>query len=126
MRLDLARAGTEIPARLCLLREERVPPWLPHGTYEHEGSQRVSRGSVAVAPRTRWLSTLEVPVEGGLPALLTIRREASSGSIAPDEACLVLPLGEADALLELLRGIIAQARADGVLGGAASDEAGRG
>jgi hypothetical protein len=63
-----------------------------------------------------------VPIAGGLSAILTIRREASSGSIMPDEACLVLPPGEADALLELLRGIIAQARADGVLRGAASDQ----
>ncbi len=101
--------------RLWLLREARIPPHSPRGTYEHEGSERVSRGSIALPSGTRWLSRLQVPIGVGRPALLTIQREDAGDALAPDEAALVLPLGEADSLVALLRGIIAQARADGVL-----------
>jgi len=108
--------------RLWLLREARVPPQSTRGTYENEGSERVSRGSIALPSGAHWLSKLEVPIGGGRPALLTLRRQSPGDALAPDEAALVLPLGEADALVALVSGIIAQAKADGVLEGHSGPE----
>jgi hypothetical protein len=65
------------------------------------------------------LSKLEVAINGDESGLLTIRRQAPGPSLAPDEASLVVPGGEADALLALLEGLFAQARRDGVMPGAA-------
>lgn len=100
--------------RLWLVREGPVPPRVSPGSYEREGSERVSRGSIALPSGARWLSVLEVPISGGPSALLTIRREGPTATL-PDEATLALPPEEADALLALLQGLVAQARSDGVL-----------
>jgi hypothetical protein len=56
-------------------------------------------------------------MSGDQSALLTIAREGPAPAGAPDvpEVSLVVPPGEADALLTLLRGIVAQARREGVL-----------
>jgi hypothetical protein len=56
-------------------------------------------------------------MNGDESALLTIRREAPEPSLAPDEASLVVPPDEADALLALLEGLFSQARRDGVMPG---------
>lgn len=108
------RAGSR---PLSLLREARVPPGAARGSYENEGSERVSRGSIALPSGTCWLSKLQVPMNGDESALLTVRRQAPGPSLAPDEASLVVPPGEADALLALLEGLFAQARRDGVMPG---------
>lgn len=50
-------------------------------------------------------------------ALLTIDRSGPGAGPAPSDASLMIPPGEADALLTLLKGLIEQARADGVLEG---------
>lgn len=100
---------------LCLLREHPVPPREFRLAYEREGSEQVARGSVTVPSGGRWFSTLEVPLSGDRSALLTIGREGPGESLGPAEAALVIPQGEADAVLALLNGVIAQARADGVL-----------
>ena len=109
-----ARPGSGRP---WLLRESRVPPEAARGSYENEGSERVCRGSIALPSGGRWSSKLEVPMNGDESALLTIRREAPEPSLAPDEASLVVPPDEADALLALLEGLFSQARRDGVMPG---------
>lgn len=111
--LQAARLVTN--RHLWLLREHRVPPKKSRLAYEREGSEQVARGSVTLPSGGRWFSTLEVPLSGDRSALLTIGREGPGESLEPDEAALVIPQGEADAMLALLNGIIAQARSDGVL-----------
>jgi hypothetical protein len=102
---------------LWLLREATVPPDAARGSYESEGSERVSRGSITLPSGACWLSKLEVPMNGDNSALLTVRRQAPGPSLAPDEASLVVPPNEAGALLALLEGLFAQARRDGVITG---------
>lgn len=102
---------------LWLVRESRTPPKPESGTYEDEGSERVSRGSVTLPSGASWFSQLEVPIHGDEPGLLTVRRQAPGPSLAPDETSLVVPHGEAEALLALLQGLFAQARRDGVIPG---------
>ena len=98
-----------------LLREVPVPATPFHGVYENGGSERVAKGTILTSVGARWYCRLEVPIAHGSPALLTIEREGAGEGLAPDEATVVVPPGEADALLALLKGIIDQARADGVL-----------
>jgi hypothetical protein len=107
-----ARAGSRL---LWLVREASVPPDAAQGSYENEGSERVSRGSIMLPSGACWLSKLEVPMTGDHLALLTVRRQAPGPSLAPDEASLVVPSSEADALVALLQGLFAQARRDGVM-----------
>jgi len=78
--------------------------------YEGEGSDRVARGSVRVAESGWWTGRLEVPAEGDQSALLTIEREGEGATLGPNDAALVIPEGEADAVLALLNGLFAQAR----------------
>lgn len=87
-------------------------------SYEPEHSERQVSGSVAVAPRARWCATLAVPLTGDQSVLVTIERTGTTPPGAPDgsEVALVIPPGEADAVVALLRGVIAHARRDGVLG----------
>ena len=74
-----------------------------------------SAGSFTLPSGDTWLAKLVVPVNGEESALLTVRRDAVGPSLLPDEASLVLPRGEADALLLLLRGLFEQARREGIL-----------
>ena len=85
--------------------------------YEPGHSERQATGWVGVGPESRWGATLSVPMSGDQSALLTIAREGPVSAGAPDvpEVSLVVPPGEADALLTLLRGIVAQARREGIL-----------
>ena len=85
--------------------------------YEPGHSERQATGWVAVGPESRWAATLAVPMTGDQSALLTIVREGPgpAGAPAVHEVALVIPPGEADALLTLLRGIVAQAGREGVL-----------
>jgi hypothetical protein len=85
--------------------------------YEAGHSERQVTGSVAAAPECRWSATLAVPMTGDQSVLITIEREGSTPTGAPSvgEVGLVIPPGEVDAVLTLLRGIVAQARSEGVL-----------
>jgi hypothetical protein len=85
--------------------------------YEPGHSERQAIGWVGVGPESRWAATLSVPMSGDQSALLTIGREGPVPAGAPEvsEAMLVIPPGEVDALLTLLRGIVAQARREGIL-----------
>ena len=100
------------------VREGLTPP----AGYEPEHSERQVSGSVEVAPGARWFATLAVPMTGDQSLLVTIEREGPvpPGAPAVDDIALVIPPGEADAVVSLLRGIVEHARRDGVLGGLAN------
>ncbi len=85
--------------------------------YEPGHSERQATGWVAVGPDSRWAATLAVPMTGDQSALVTIEREGPTPARAPDvlPVALVVPAGEVEALLTLLRGLFAQARRDGIL-----------
>jgi hypothetical protein len=86
--------------------------------YESEGSERRALGSVNVASDARWTGTLTVPIGDATAAFLQVERRGTPppryrGS--EESAAFSLPIGEADAVVALLSGLVAQARADGVL-----------
>jgi hypothetical protein len=85
--------------------------------YEAGHSERQVTGSVTAAPEVRWSATLAVPMIGDQSVLVTIEREGSTPAGVPTvgEVSLVIPSGEVDAVLTLLRGLVAQARSEGVL-----------
>ena len=93
------------------------PPVDGPASYEREHSERQVSGSVRAGQEVRWFATLAVPMTGDQSLLLTIERQGPTLPDAPsvDDLMLVIPTGEADAVVELLRGIIAHARQDGVL-----------
>jgi hypothetical protein len=94
--------------------------------YEDEGSERLSLGSVALDAESWWSAALSVPGSdmGSGDDALFVRLERH-GSL-PDgyrgsvEAELSLPGSEIDSVVTLLRGIVDQARQDGVLPARAS------
>jgi hypothetical protein len=86
--------------------------------YESEGSERRSLGSIPVTPVARWTATLTVPIPPRDVAFLEVEREGELPEGyrgAEERALLSVPVAEAGALIELLTGIVAQARRDGVL-----------
>lgn len=85
--------------------------------YEPEHSERQVSGSVEVAPGARWMARLAVPMTGDQSLLVIIEREGPlpPGAPAVDEVALVIPPGEADAVVALLRGTVEHAKRDGVL-----------
>jgi hypothetical protein len=87
--------------------------------YEPGHSERQVTGSVAVGPQGRWVATLAVPMTGDQSVLVTIEREgaAPAGAPAVQEVMLVIPPDEVDAVVTLLRGLVAHARRDGVMAG---------
>jgi hypothetical protein len=93
-------------------------PGVP-AAFEYEPGHSVCQvtGSVEVGPDSRWLATLAVPMTGDQSVLVTLEREGlvPAGAPATSEVMLVIPVGEADAVITLLRGIIVHARRDGVL-----------
>jgi len=93
MRPYLAAASLGSTGTLSLLREDRAPPRTSRISYENEGSDRVSRGSVTLTSGGWWFSKLVVPMAGDQSALLTIGRQGPGASIGPEEATLVVPPG---------------------------------
>jgi hypothetical protein len=93
------------------------PSTLGMSEYEPEHSERQASGSVAVGQDSRWSGTLAVPMTGDQSLLIIISREGTVPAGAPTvpPVTLVIPPGEVDAVLTLLRGLIAQARREGVL-----------
>ena len=93
-----------------------------YGVYEAEGSERRALGSVSVTGDSHWNATLTVPMTGGAAFVHVERRGAlPPGYRGGEESCLLtLPVGELDALLVLLRGVVDQARSDGVVSGPSS------
>ena len=112
-----SNAATEAPrAPMHLLREDRVILPGRGPTYEDEGTDQVARGAVTLPGGGRWCATLEVRLRATSEALLTVQRVGAGVGSAPSEACLVVPLGEEEALLTLLLGLFAQAGTHGLLG----------
>jgi hypothetical protein len=85
--------------------------------YEPGHSERQVTGSVEVGSDSRWLATLAVPMTGDQSMLVTVEREGvgPAGAPAVGQVMLVIPVGEADAVITLLRGLVVHARRDGVL-----------
>lgn len=81
----------------------------------------VSRGSVSLASGGCWSATLEVRMGSEQGALLTVNRFGPGAGPSPTDASVMIPPGEADALVTLLTGLIRQARTDGVLEGRGQD-----
>jgi hypothetical protein len=89
-----------------------------YDAYQSEGSEYRSLGFMPVAGDADWTATLTVPIPSRDIAFIELARR---GELPPgyrgaeESASLSLPIGEIDALIELLTGVIAQARRDGVL-----------
>lgn len=86
--------------------------------YESEGSEHRTLGTVPVPDDARWTATLTVPIPERNVVFVELERrgalpEGYRGS--EESAHFSLPLGELDALVTLLAGVIAQARVDRVL-----------
>jgi hypothetical protein len=90
---------------------------VPSAPYEPGHSERQVNGSVAAGQESRWFATLAVSMTGDQSIFLSVEREGPVPAGAPlvEDMALVIPPGEADAVLTLLHGIVAQARRDGVL-----------
>jgi hypothetical protein len=91
-----------------------------YSAYESEGSERRTLGSLPVGLDARWTATLTVPIPLRDIAFLQVERRGELPARyrgAEESALLSLPIGEADALIALLTGVVAQARRDGVLPG---------
>jgi hypothetical protein len=95
-----------------------IRPGVPGAAgYEPGHSERQTTGSVAVGPVSSWSATLAVAMTGDQSLLVTLERDGPvpAGAPAVPDVTLVIPPGEAEAVLTLLRGLVAQARRDGVL-----------
>jgi hypothetical protein len=124
--LHLPQGAMSAPYQLILADHVRPPkgaagrPGVSDApAYEPGHSERQVTGSVTVGQERRWVATLAVPMTGDPSVLVTLEREGPVPAGAPDvhEVALVIPPGEADAVITLLRGIVAHARRDGVLVG---------
>lgn len=101
----------------ALVRED-VVPYPTSDRYEDEGSERVATGSVTVATDAFWRVTLSVPLPREDAVFLRIEREGplpDGYRGAEESAGLSMPAGELDVVVRALKGVITQARRDGVL-----------
>jgi hypothetical protein len=86
--------------------------------YDDEGSERSAIGSASVDVECWWRATLTVPLPAADAVFMRIERrgplpEGYRG--AEESGGFSLPIGELDAVMAALIGVIAQARRDGVL-----------
>jgi hypothetical protein len=89
-----------------------------HGAYEAEGSERRALGSISVGDRARWQGELTVPMHNSGVLFVQLDRdgELPDGYRGSEErAFFSMPVDEVDAVVQLLAGLVAQARRDGVL-----------
>jgi hypothetical protein len=89
-----------------------------YGSYEAEGSERRTLGSINVPADARWQGELTVPIGSSSVMFVHLEREGTlpAGYRGSEERTFFsIPVGEADAVVALLAGLIAQARRDGVL-----------
>lgn len=94
--------------------------------YEPESTERRALGSISVTKAAHWEATLTVPAADADVVFLQVERQGPlpDGYLGSQETIDVsLPIGEVDALLALLTGIVADARRDGVLPPPAGDGA---
>lgn len=121
----LARSGCLLAARYDIRSSrlvfysvpERLSPAQPalSPVYRRLGRERVAKGSVRLPNGDRWSGSIEAAGEGDQAALLTVERKSRRRVLEPADAALVIPPGEAEALLALLNGLVAQARREGIL-----------
>ncbi|HYM68871.1 MAG TPA: hypothetical protein VEZ44_04685 [bacterium] len=93
--------------------------------YEAESSERRTIGSVSVTGGGWWSAALTVPITDPGAAFLHVERRGDLPAGyrgGEDAASLAMPVGEVDAVVALLVGLIRHAQADGVLPGAGASE----
>lgn len=98
---------------------EDEPQYFGRGSYDDEGSERSSTGSVIVGEDSYWRATISVPVPKADTVFVKIEREGAlpEGYVGAEEtASWSMPVGEVDLVMELLAGVIRQGRRDGVIG----------
>jgi hypothetical protein len=76
---------------------------------------RAAKGSVRLPSGDQWFGSIEAGGPADHPALLTVERKSRRRKLEPADAALVIPPGEADALLALINGLVTQARRQGIL-----------
>jgi hypothetical protein len=105
------------PAR-CLNVGEEAPRYGVPGRYDDEGSERTAIGSASVSLDCWWRATLTVPLPAADAVFMRIERRGplpDGYRGAEESGGFSLPVGELDAVMAALTGVIAQARRDGVL-----------
>jgi hypothetical protein len=120
--VSLSLGGGYVGAHHGAGRAVRESAGSPAGAfrYEAEGSARRTLGNVAVAGDARWTGTLTVPIPGAQVAFIQVERAGPlpAGYRGSEEtAAFSVPVGEVDAVLAVLSGLVASARSDGVLPG---------
>lgn len=108
----------KVPERITVPQPDRKPArrrprssqsgqWQP--TYRRTPGHRLWRGSIRVSKGGWWSGRIEVPSGDDSAALLTVERKGKGATLLPKDAALVVPEGEAGALLALLNGLFARA-----------------
>lgn len=98
----------------------------PRRTYEPESSERRAIGSVSVTGGGWWSAALTVPITDPGAVFLHVERRGDLPAGyrgGEDAASLAMPVGELEAVVALLAGLMRHAQADGVL--ARADTSGR-
>lgn len=94
-------------------RSRQARPGRQRPVYMRKAGPRLWQGSIRVSKGGWWSGRIEVPSDDDAAALLTIERKGKGATLLPKDAALVIPEGEADALLALLNRLFARARGDG-------------
>jgi hypothetical protein len=94
----------------CAPRTRQARPGRRQQVYMRKAGHRLWRGSIRVSKGGWWSGRIEVSSDDDSAALLTLERKGKGATLLPKDAALVIPEGEADALLDLLKGFFARAR----------------
>ena len=100
------------------VREDRLGYSVP-GRYEDEGSERSAVGSVRVGGDSYWRAVVTVPIPHADAVFIRIERQGvlpEGYRGAEESAGFSVPAGELEAVMEVLAGVVGQARRDGVIG----------
>ena len=104
---------------LLAVREDEPPKYFGKGSYDDEGSERSSTGSVIVGEDSYWRATISVPIPKADTVFVKIEREGTlpAGYMGAEEtASWSMPMAELDLVMKVLAGVIRQGRRDGVIG----------
>jgi hypothetical protein len=97
-------------------RGRRVRRTREQAVYRRKGGERCWWGSIRVLGGGRWSGRIDVPAGRNAAALLTLERKGKGATLLPKDVALVIPEGEADAVLALLDGLFARARGNDTAG----------
>jgi hypothetical protein len=103
---------------LLVVGEDEPPQYFGKGSYDDEGSERSSTGSVIVGEDSYWRATISVPIPKADTVFVKIEREGTlpAGYMGAEEtASWSMPMAELDLLMKVLAGVIRQGRRDGVI-----------